>query len=96
MDAPVSERPAVHTRRMKPGCPTACCRAMRVPPKVDAEVDVALPAALRRSRRATPSVSNTLQTYLREIRRAPLFTPEEEFDTRKRARAPATSRRARR
>lgn len=31
--------------------------------------------------------SNTLQTYLREIRRAPLFTPEQEYDTALRARA---------
>lgn len=31
--------------------------------------------------------SNTLQTYLREIRRAPLFTPEQEFATAQRARA---------
>ncbi|CAN7372762.1 RNA polymerase sigma factor RpoS [Rhizobacter sp. LjRoot28] len=31
-------------------------------------------------------VGNTLQTYLREIRRAPLFTPEEEFDAATRAR----------
>jgi RNA polymerase nonessential primary-like sigma factor len=30
---------------------------------------------------------NTLQAYLREIRKAPLFTPEEEFDTATRARA---------
>ena len=32
-------------------------------------------------------VGNTLQAYLREIRRAPLFTPEEEYDTAVRARA---------
>jgi RNA polymerase nonessential primary-like sigma factor len=32
-------------------------------------------------------VGNTLQTYLREIRRAPLFTPEEEYATACRARA---------
>ncbi len=32
-------------------------------------------------------VGNTLQTYLREIRRAPLLTPTEEFDTATRARA---------
>ncbi|MBX3619951.1 MAG: RNA polymerase sigma factor RpoS [Rhizobacter sp.] len=32
-------------------------------------------------------VGNTLQAYLREIRRAPLFTPQEEFDTASRARA---------
>lgn len=31
-------------------------------------------------------VGNTLQTYLREIRRAPLLTPEQEFDTATRAR----------
>ncbi|MDP1693853.1 MAG: RNA polymerase sigma factor RpoS [Burkholderiaceae bacterium] len=31
--------------------------------------------------------SNTLQTYLREIRRAPLFTPEQEYDTAMRAQA---------
>ena len=32
-------------------------------------------------------VGNTLQSYLREIRRAPLLTPQEEFDTATRARA---------
>ncbi len=32
-------------------------------------------------------VSNTLQTYLREIRRAPLFTPEQELETAQRAQA---------
>lgn len=32
-------------------------------------------------------IGNTLQTYLREIRRAPLLTPQEEFDTATRARA---------
>ena len=32
-------------------------------------------------------VGNTLQSYLREIRRAPLLTPEQEFDTATRARA---------
>jgi RNA polymerase nonessential primary-like sigma factor len=31
-------------------------------------------------------VGNTLQSYLREIRRAPLLTPQEEFDTATRAR----------
>ncbi|HEY0856723.1 MAG TPA: RNA polymerase sigma factor RpoS [Albitalea sp.] len=31
-------------------------------------------------------VGNTLQTYLREIRRAPLLTPQEEFETATRAR----------
>ena len=33
-----------------------------------------------------PDRSNPLQTYLREIRRAPLLTPQEEFDTATRAR----------
>lgn len=32
-------------------------------------------------------VGNTLQTYLREIRKAPLLTPQEEYDTAVRARA---------
>ena len=32
-------------------------------------------------------VGNTLQTYLRDIRRAPLLTPQEEFDTATRARS---------
>ena len=34
-----------------------------------------------------PDVGNTLQTYLREIRRAPLLSPEEEYDTALKARA---------
>ncbi len=33
-----------------------------------------------------PEVGNTLQTYLREIRRAPLLTPQQEYDTAMRAR----------
>lgn len=33
-----------------------------------------------------PEVGNTLQTYLREIRRAPLLTPQQEFDTATQAR----------
>jgi RNA polymerase nonessential primary-like sigma factor len=33
-----------------------------------------------------PDVGNTLQMYLREIRRAPLLTPQQEFDTATRAR----------
>ncbi|WKB53765.1 RNA polymerase sigma factor RpoS [Eleftheria terrae] len=33
-----------------------------------------------------PDIGNTLQTYLREIRRTPLLTPEEEFATATRAR----------
>ena len=32
-------------------------------------------------------IGNTLQSYLREIRRAPLFTPQQEYDTALRARA---------
>lgn len=34
---------------------------------------------------ADGDATNTLQTYLREIRRAPLFTPEQEYDTALRA-----------
>jgi RNA polymerase nonessential primary-like sigma factor len=49
------------------------------------------PAALAPGERAElvageSQVGNTLQSYLREIRRAPLLTPQEEFDTATRAR----------
>ena len=36
---------------------------------------------------ADEGAADTLQTYLREVRRAPLFTPQEEFATAVRARA---------
>jgi RNA polymerase nonessential primary-like sigma factor len=45
-----------------------------------AEAGVALPMG-------ESDVGNTLQLYLREIRRAPLLTPEQEYDTAVRARA---------
>jgi RNA polymerase nonessential primary-like sigma factor len=45
-----------------------------------APVNVDIPAG-------EPDVGNTLQTYLREIRRAPLLTPQEEYDTAVKARA---------
>jgi RNA polymerase nonessential primary-like sigma factor len=57
------------------------------------DVDAAGPDADTPDPRATaelaagaPEVGNTLQTYLREIRRAPLLTPQEEFETATRAR----------
>ncbi len=51
-------------------------------PEIDAAPDerIELPAG-------DGEVGNTLQTYLREIRRAPLLTPEQEFETATRARA---------
>ncbi len=49
------------------------------PTPVDARTAVELAAG-------DPEVGNTLQTYLREIRRAPLLTPEQEFATATRAR----------
>jgi RNA polymerase nonessential primary-like sigma factor len=53
--------------------------------------DEALAAAVNAERIELPAgateVGNTLQTYLREIRRAPLLTPQQEFDTATRARA---------
>lgn len=54
-----------------------------VAPAVEPVADgpaVALPAG-------ESDVGNTLQLYLREIRRAPLLTPEQEYDTAVRARA---------
>ena len=53
-------------------------RAVDDDPVVDERIE--LPAG-------DAEVGNTLQTYLREIRRAPLLTPREEFDTATRARA---------
>ena len=44
------------------------------------------PRAVSELAAGDPEVGNTLQTYLREIRRAPLLTPQEEFDTATRAR----------
>ena len=52
-------------------------------PEADADADVPLngePAAAEIAA-GEGEVGNTLQTYLREIRRAPLLTPEEEFAT---------------
>lgn len=48
----------------------------------DAAAETPAPAAA-----GEVEAGNTLQTYLREIRRAPLFTPEQEFETATRARA---------
>ena len=48
-----------------------------------ASIDEAAPAEMPAGE---PEVGNTLQSYLREIRRAPLLTPDEEFQTATRAR----------
>jgi len=52
--------------------------------------DVASPAEAERGATeidaGSGEVGNTLQTYLRDIRKAPLLTPEEEFETAQRAR----------
>ena len=44
------------------------------------------PGAAAQLTAGDPEVGNTLQTYLREIRRAPLLTQQQEFDTATRAR----------
>ena len=44
------------------------------------------PGAVTQLTAGDPEVGNTLQTYLREIRRAPLLTQQQEFDTATRAR----------
>jgi RNA polymerase nonessential primary-like sigma factor len=60
------------------------------PQPMDAEGDPLqaerTPAALEASA-GEAEIGNTLQAYLREIRRAPLFTPQEEFEMATRARA---------
>jgi RNA polymerase nonessential primary-like sigma factor len=50
----------------------------------DAEGDAGVGAALPMG---DPEIGNTLQSYLREIRKAPLFSPQEEYDTALRARS---------
>jgi len=53
----------------------------------DAAAEVALQSAGKDLPMGDAEVGNTLQTYLREIRKAPLLTPEEEYDTAVKARA---------
>jgi RNA polymerase nonessential primary-like sigma factor len=73
---------------------------MSVQPRPDARIDPALVSALEPMAPIEPEAlpagdvqaadgdaADTLQTYLREIRRAPLFSPEEEYATAVRARA---------
>jgi RNA polymerase nonessential primary-like sigma factor len=52
----------------------------------DAVPDASLPPLDAALAAGEPEVGNTLQVYLREIRRAPLLTPQQEFDTAMRAR----------
>ena len=57
---------------------------------MDAEVDPLQPErspATLEASAGEAEIGNTLQAYLREIRRAPLFTPQEEFEMATRARA---------
>jgi RNA polymerase nonessential primary-like sigma factor len=58
-----------------------------VPPDPAAARGVPGAAAEALSAEAEPEAGNTLQSYLRDIRRAPLLTPEEEHATASRARA---------
>ena len=57
------------------------------PKMVDDDTAIAMVSSERVELPAGESeIGNTLQVYLREIRRAPLLTPQEEFDTATRAR----------
>lgn len=53
---------------------------------VDLPADTGLPVIEPALAAGESEIGNTLQVYLREIRRAPLLTPQEEFDTATRAR----------
>ena len=64
------------------GLPNGADEASGVMPVQDDSAALALDIAA-----GDADASNTLQTYLREIRRAPLFTPEQEYATAVRARA---------
>ena len=52
----------------------------------DVDPTAALPSEAVDPAPGEAEIGNTLQTYLREIRRAPLLTPQQEFDTATRAR----------
>ena len=60
-----------------------------MPPMVDGDAEIVpeLNAEAAPLAAGEGEIGNTLQTYLREIRRAPLFTPVEEYETATRARA---------
>lgn len=53
---------------------------------VEADAPPSAPTASTDAVRIEGEVGNTLQAYLREIRRTPLFTPQEEYETATRAR----------
>lgn len=55
-------------------------------PAIDDDATSLLPTERAALAPGAAEVGNTLQTYLRDIRRAPLLTPQEEFDTATRAR----------
>ena len=63
------------------GLPNGADEGTALPPSLDDTAALALDIAA-----GDADASNTLQTYLREIRRAPLFTPEQEYATAVRAR----------
>ena len=63
------------------GLPNGAEEGAALPPHLDDNAALALDIAA-----GDADASNTLQTYLREIRRAPLFTPEQEYATAVRAR----------
>ena len=63
------------------GLPNGANEGAALVPGLDDTVALALDIAA-----GDADASNTLQIYLREIRRAPLFTPEQEYATAVRAR----------
>ena len=56
------------------------------PPSIDDDPNAVVAAERIELVAGESEIGNTLQTYLREIRRAPLLTPQEEFETATRAR----------
>jgi RNA polymerase nonessential primary-like sigma factor len=82
-DVPVPGDGPPHIPHDGPDEPTAAYRAEDDGAAIEAVNGAGLAAELPLG---DPDVGNTLQTYLREIRRAPLLTPEEEYATAVRAR----------
>ena len=77
---------ATSTRMRSPNCPHQDGKAPATEDLSDEQMVLLERRALTLAA-GESEVGNTLQTYLREIRKAPLLTQQEEFDTATRARA---------
>ena len=92
-DGPAVPRLPTQARAVLNGKPSVLAPVPRVaeididPAPADEDVGAGVASERVELAAGDSEVGNTLQTYLREIRRAPLLSPQEEFDTATRARS---------